>query len=47
MKKIISKDYQKNIAIIYRNYTKILNKNEIKKINNLCKKTTKKIFFSQ
>jgi len=29
----------KNIAIIYRNYTKILNKNEIKKINNLSVKT--------
>jgi len=37
----------KNIAIIYRNYNKILNKNEINKINNLCKKTKRKFFFSQ
>ena len=36
----------KNIAIIYRNYTKILNKNEIKKINNLCKKTKRKFFLA-
>jgi len=36
----------KNIAIIYRNYSKILNKNEIKKINNLCKKTKRKFFLA-
>ena len=36
----------KNIAIIYRNYNKILNKNEIKKINNLCKKTKRKFFLA-
>ena len=36
----------KNIAIIYRNYNKILSKNEIKKINNLCKKTKRKFFLS-
>ena len=36
----------KNIAIIYRNYTKILNKNEIKKINSLCKKTKRKFFLA-
>jgi len=36
----------KNIAIIYRNYSKILNINEIKKIKNLCKKDKKKIFLA-
>ena len=36
----------KNIAIIYRNYNKILNKNKIKKINNLCKKTKRKFFLA-
>ena len=36
----------KNIAIIYRNYNKILDKEEINKINNLCKKTRRKLFLS-
>ena len=36
----------KNIGIIYRNYNKIINNNEIKKINNLCKKTKKKFFLA-
>ena len=36
----------KNIAIIYRNYNKIINKNEINKINNLCKKTKRKFFLA-
>ncbi len=37
---------QKNIAIIYRNYNKILNEYEIIKIKNLCKKTNRKFFLS-
>ena len=36
----------KNIAIIYRNYNKILNIDEIKKICNLCKKTKRKFFLA-
>ena len=36
----------KNIAIIYRNYKKILNIHKIKKINNLCKKTKRKFFLA-
>ena len=37
---------QKNIAIIYRNYKKTINKHEINKIKNLCKKTKRKFFLS-
>jgi len=40
------KKLDKNIAIIYRNYNKILNKNEIKKIKILCKKTNRKFFLA-
>jgi len=40
------KKLDKNIAIIYRNYNKILNKNEIKKIKILCKKTSRKFFLA-
>ena len=36
----------KNIAIIYRNYNKKLNKGEIDKIKKLCKKTNRKFFLS-
>ena len=36
----------KNIAIIYRNYKKNINKNEINKIKNLCKKYRKKFFLA-
>tara|TARA_Y100000590_G_scaffold286938_1_gene322837 strand:+ start:3351 stop:3908 length:558 start_codon:yes stop_codon:yes gene_type:complete len=36
----------KNIAIIYRNYKKKININEIYKIKNLCKKINKKFFIS-
>ena len=36
----------KNIAIIYRNYKKKINKNEILKIKNLCRKNNKKFFIS-
>jgi len=36
----------KNIAIIYRNYNKKLNKEEIDKIKKLCKKTNRKFFLS-
>ena len=36
----------KNIAIIYRNYNKKLNKGEINKIKKLCKKTNRKFFLS-
>tara|TARA_Y100000590_G_scaffold142836_1_gene163910 strand:- start:1104 stop:1661 length:558 start_codon:yes stop_codon:yes gene_type:complete len=36
----------KNIGIIYRNYDKIVDKEEIIKIRNLCKKTNKKFFLS-
>ena len=35
-----------NIAIIYRNYNKILDKNEILKIKKLCKKNGKKFFLA-
>ena len=40
------KRLQKNIAIIYRNYNKNINKREIIKIKNLCKKTKWKFFIS-
>ena len=40
------KRLQKNIAIIYRNYNKNINKREIIKIKNLCKKTKRKFFIS-
>ena len=36
----------KNIAIIYRNYKKNINKNEISKIKNLCKKHKRKFFLA-
>ena len=36
----------KNIAIIYRNYKKNINKIEITKIKNLCKKNKRKFFLS-
>jgi len=36
----------KNIAIIYRNYNKNINKEEILKIKNLCKKTNKKFYLA-
>ncbi len=36
----------KNIAIIYRNYNKIIDKDEIIKIKKLCKKTGKKFYLS-
>ena len=36
----------KNIAVIYRNYKKKINKNEIFKIKNLCKKSNRKFFIS-
>ena len=37
---------QKNIAIIYRNYNKTINKYEIIKIKNICKKTKRKFYLS-
>ena len=40
------KRLNKNIAIIYRNYDKALNKEEIKQIRNLCRKTKKKFFLA-
>jgi len=40
------KRLQKNIAIIYRNYNKIINKDEIIKIKNLCKKTKRKFYLA-
>ena len=40
------KRLQKNIAIIYRNYNKNINKRKIIKIKNLCKKTKRKFFIS-
>ena len=40
------KRLQKNIAIIYRNYNKNINKYEITKIKNLCKKEKRKFFLS-
>ena len=40
------KKLNKNIAVIYRNYNKILNIKEIQKIKNLCKKTKKKFFLA-
>ena len=40
------KKLDKSIAIIYRNYNKIVNKNEIKKIKILCKKTSRKFFLA-
>ena len=40
------KRLKKNIAIIYRNYNKTINKHEIIKIKNLCKKTKRKFFLS-
>ena len=40
------KRLQKNIAIIYRNYNKNINKYEIIKIKNLCKKEKRKFFLS-
>ena len=40
------KKLSKNIAIIYRNYNKKLNKLEIKKIKTLCKKTKRKFFLA-
>ena len=36
----------KNIAIIYRNYNKNINIDEIAKIKNLCKKTNRKFFLA-
>ena len=36
----------KNIGIIYRNYKKNINKNEILKIKKICKKNNKKFFLS-
>ena len=36
----------KNIAIIYRNYNKKLNKEEINKVKKLCKKNNRKFFLS-
>ena len=36
----------KNIAIIYRNYKKNINKYEINKIKNLCRKNKRKFFIS-
>ena len=36
----------KNIAIIYRNYKKSIDKEEIIKIKNLCKKTDRKFFLA-
>ncbi len=36
----------KNIAIIYRNYKKNINKIEISKIKKLCKKTNRKFYLS-
>ena len=40
------KRLKKNIAIIYRNYNKNINKLEIIKIKSLCKKTKRKFFLS-
>tara|TARA_Y100000590_G_C15666856_1_gene994805 strand:+ start:686 stop:1243 length:558 start_codon:yes stop_codon:yes gene_type:complete len=40
------KSIPKNIAIIYRNYNKSINKNEIIKIKKLCRKTNRKFFLS-
>ena len=40
------KRLNKNIAIIYRNYNKIVNKNEILKIKKLCKKNGRKFFLA-
>ena len=40
------KRLQKNIAIIYRNYNKIINKDEIIKIKTLCKKTKRKFYLA-
>ena len=40
------KRLNKNIAIIYRNYDKALNKEEIKQIRNLCRKIKKKFFLA-
>ena len=36
----------KNIAIIYRNYNKVINKDEIIKIKSLCKKDSRKFFLA-
>ena len=36
----------KNIAIIYRNYNKVINKDEITKIKSLCKKDNRKFFLA-
>ena len=36
----------KNIAIIYRNYNKVINKDEITKIKFLCKKNNRKFFLA-
>ena len=36
----------KNIAIIYRNYNKVINKGEITKIKSLCKKDNRKFFLA-
>ena len=36
----------KNIAIIYRNYNKVINKDEIIKIKSLCKKDNRKFFLA-
>ena len=40
------KRLQKNIAIIYRNYNKNINKTEITKIKTLCKKDNRKFFLA-
>ena len=40
------KKLNKNIAIIYRNYTTKINKNLIIKINNYCKKNGRKFYLS-
>ena len=45
-KKNYIKRLPKNIAIIYRNYNKNINKNEITKIKTLCKKDNRKFFLA-
>ena len=45
-KKNYIKRLPKNIAIIYRNYNKNINKDEITKIKTLCKKDNRKFFLA-
>ena len=45
-KKNYIKRLPKNIAIIYRNYNKNINKTEITKIKTLCKKDRRKFFLA-